>query len=75
MVSQTYASVELLLLTASSVVEPESTSGSKATGPRLRLKESGSDASFLIAISMSNVSLVVSVGVRWWWKVMMQELS
>jgi hypothetical protein len=49
-VSQTYASVELLLLTASSVVEPESKSGSKATGPRLRLKESDSDASFLMAI-------------------------
>jgi hypothetical protein len=64
-VSQTYASVELLLLTASSVVEPESKSGSKATGPRLRLKESDSDASFLMAISMSNVSLVVNVGVRW----------
>jgi hypothetical protein len=73
-VSQTYASVELPLLTASSVVEPESKSGSKATGPRLRLKESGSDALFLIAISILNVSVMVSVGARWWWKVMIQEL-
>jgi hypothetical protein len=72
-VSQTYASVELLLLSASSVIEPESKAGSKATGPRLRSKESGSDASFLIAISISNVSVVVSVGVRWWWKVMVVE--
>jgi hypothetical protein len=27
----------------------------------------------LIAISISNVSVVVSVGVRWWWKVMVVE--